>query len=109
MSKLDEREILDYLLTFRRIFDPKKSNGYIVDTTNFRSSNFYRALGDNDTDEYLNQLIYEEFDSMPTDASMKRINKMLTFETKKSGEEDHIIFRVKGNERLFISTWEMDR
>lgn len=99
MSKLNEKEILDYLLSFKRIYDNKKSNGYIVDTTNFTSSNFYRALGDNDTDEYLNQLIYEEFDSIPTDASLKRINKMLTFETKKSGNEDSINFRVKSIEK----------
>lgn len=94
MGKLNEEIILSYLYKFVRFYDSKKSMSFIVDKTPTGSLNFFRALGDSSTAEYISDLIFDEFGKYPSEASLKRIINMLSHQTRKNGKQKNVHHRV---------------
>lgn len=97
----EKQDVLDFMngFTLKTVFDNKKAQGYVEDGA------FYRALGDNDTDEYLNVIYHKEFGYYPSDASIKAINKNLTYKAKIKGIEDSVHNRVvKKDNSIYVNT-----
>lgn len=94
MGKLTDEAALAYLSTFKTIYDNKKEICFISDNTNNGSMNYFRGFGDADTDEYIGELIYKEFGLFPSDALLKRVIKVIAYETKKNGMQQNVHYRV---------------
>jgi|GEM_PF-2426691 len=104
MSNTNEIKFLTHLKSYKKIYDPIKSNCYIEDPTTIKGSTFYRAIGDYDTNGYLSDMFLTLFDANPSDASLKRINQSLGFEAQKNINKSTIHSRVaKIDNKIYIN------
>ncbi|MDP2904409.1 MAG: hypothetical protein Q8N96_15095 [Methylovulum sp.] len=105
MSKNDTAlQFVGTLKSHHRIYDDKKGNCYIEDKSKYSDSSFYRAIGEQDTNMYLNELFLKKFSDLMTDAALKKVNAMLVHETKTRGEKYNINFRVaKLDDKIYIN------
>lgn len=99
MEKLNEEIILSYLYKFDRVYDNKNSTAYIVDKGESKRLSFFRAIGDPGTDEYINEQIYNEFGKFASEPLLKRILKMLVYDTRKNGKEEIVHYRVANTKK----------
>ncbi len=82
------------------VFDSRKSQAYVQDTTCTSINVFFREIGKADTDEYLSIMFEQRYGYYPSDSSIKTINKSVMYKSKSSDNKYSINIRVEKKDNI---------
>lgn len=102
MSKQDELEFIESLLSQELLWDNKKLKAYIEEA-NSTPNLFFRGIGDMDTNNQLKSQFYNEYKYLLADSSLEKINGLLTHKAKTDGIKQRVYLRVAKRKYIYIN------
>lgn len=105
MKNTSEIDFLEELESLKWLRDSKKRQCYIEDNTTFKGAKYYRAIGTEGTDMFLQKQHLAKNGSLMSDTLLNRVNKLLEFSIKEKGLEACVGSRLaRKNNAIYVNS-----